>query len=262
MKTEEDKKDRIAKFISRAGVCSRRDAEKLIAAGRVSVNGDILDTPAFKVDGDDIILIDGAPLPVKAPVRLWRFHKPAGLITTSKDEKERKTIFDALPDGMPRVMTIGRLDYNTEGLLLLTNDGELARRLELPTTGWIRRYKVRAHGQVSQERLTELKKGVEVDGIKYGSIDAKVERGEKSNIWLTLALKEGKNREVRKVLEHLGLQVNRLIRLSYGPFQLGNLPIRNVEEISPKVIRSHLGKKLSEGLDMPKEKPPRRRPNK
>ena len=259
MKTVDNQKDRIAKYISRAGVCSRRDAEKLIAEGRVSLNGEILLTPAMKVDSSDEILIDGNPLPQKAPVRLWRFHKPAGVITSARDEKDRQTIFDILPPDLPRVMTIGRLDYNTEGLLLLTNDGELARRLELPTTGWVRRYKVRAHGQVAPERLKELKKGIEIDGIKYGSIDAKIERGEKSNIWLTVSLKEGKNREVRNILEHIGLKVNRLIRLSYGPFQLGSLPSRQVDEISPKVIRSHLGKKLSEGLDMPVQSQAKRR---
>lgn len=259
MTINEDKKDRIAKFISRAGVCSRRDAEKLIEAGRVSLNGTVLTTPAVKVDSNDDILIDGNPLPVKAPVRIWRFHKPAGCITSARDEKDRKTVFDLLPAHMPRVMTIGRLDYNTEGLLLLTNDGELARRLELPSTAWIRRYKVRAHGHATPEKLTALKKGITIDGMRYGSIDAKIERSEKTNIWLTVTLKEGKNREIRNVFEHIGLKVNRLIRLSYGPFQLGHLPVKSMEEVSPKVIRSHLGKKLSQGLDMPVEAQNRKR---
>ncbi len=208
---------------ARAGVCSRRDAEKLIEEGRVSVNGKKLTTPAFKVTADDTIRVDGKYVEEAERTRLWRYHKPAGLMTTHKDPAGRPTVFENLPKDLPRVISIGRLDFNSEGLLLLTNDGALARRLELPITGWIRRYRVRAHGITDQETLDTLAKGVTVDGVKYGAINVQYERKQASNVWLAVSLTEGKNREVRRVLESIGLKVNRLIRISYGPFQLGAL---------------------------------------
>src|SRR5262252_5935458 len=215
--------ERIAKLLARVGLCSRRDAERWIAAGRVSVDGRVLTTPAVTVSAANDVRVDGAPLPALDRPRLWRYHKPAGLVTTHRDEKGRPTVFDALPAELPRLISIGRLDLNSEGLLLLTNDGALARRLELPATGWLRRYKVRVHGEVEAERLAALENGVTIDGVTYGPIRASLERQQRSNAWIAMALREGKNREVRRVLEHLDLQVTRLIRLSYGPFQLGNL---------------------------------------
>ena len=230
------KGERIAKVIARAGICSRRDAERLISEGRVKLNGKVLDTPATIVTSGDDIRVNGKALPQKEPTRLFLYHKPSGLVTTARDEKGRKTVFDNLPDGLPRVVSVGRLDLNTEGLLLLTNDGELARALELPSTGWVRRYRVRAHGSVTQDRLDTLQKGVTVNGIKYGPIDAKLEKKQGTNTWLVVSLSEGKNREVRRVLESLNLTVNRLIRLSYGPFQLGKLPKGSAREVSAKVL--------------------------
>jgi 23S rRNA pseudouridine2605 synthase len=238
--------ERIAKFLARAGVCSRRDAERLIAEGRVKLNGKVLDTPAVKVTASDKVLVDGRPVAAAEPTRLWRYHKPSGLVTTHRDPAGRSTVFQHLPSGMPRVISVGRLDLTSEGLLLLTNDGDLARRLELPANGWLRRYRARAFGRVTQEELDQLKQGVTVDGVRYGSIDAKLERGGASNAWITLSLSEGKNREVRRVLDTLGLKVNRLIRVSYGPFQLGALDIGAVEEIPRKLLKEQLGK---EALD-------------
>jgi 23S rRNA pseudouridine2605 synthase len=238
--------ERIAKFLARAGVCSRRDAERLIAEGRVKLNGKILDTPAVKVTASDKVLVDGRPVAAAEPTRPWRYHKPSGLVTTHRDPAGRSTVFQHLPSGMPRVISVGRLDLTSEGLLLLTNDGDLARRLELPANGWLRRYRARAFGRVTQEELDQLKQGVTVDGVRYGSIDAKLERGGASNAWITLSLSEGKNREVRRVLDTLGLKVNRLIRVSYGPFQLGALDIGAVEEIPRKLLKEQLGK---EALD-------------
>ena len=235
--------DRIAKVLARAGVASRRDAEKMIEAGRVSVNGAVLTTPAFKVPPGAKILVDGKAIGEPERPRLWRYHKPKGLVTTHKDEKGRATVFDALPPGMPRVISIGRLDYNSEGLLMLTNDGELARRLELPASGWLRKYRVRAFGKLEQADLDRLAKGVEVDGVRYAGIDAKLDRTQGSNTWATLTLKEGKNREVRRVMEHLGVKVNRLIRISFGPFHLGQLKEGEVDEIPAKVLREQLGLK-------------------
>jgi 23S rRNA pseudouridine2605 synthase len=232
---------RIAKVLARAGLCSRRDAERWIAEGRVSVDGTILTTPAVTVGDAADIRVDGKPLPEPDRVRLWRYHKPAGLVTTHRDEKGRPTVFAALPKELPRLISIGRLDLNSEGLLLLTNDGALARRLELPATGWVRRYKVRVHGDVDPTRLALLDKGIRIDGIDYGPIRSRLERQQGSNAWLTLALQEGKNREVRRVLEHLGYPVTRLIRLAYGPFQLGHLARGAVEEVPPKVLREQLG---------------------
>src|ERR1019366_7445758 len=213
--------ERIAKVVSRAGLASRRDAEEWIVQGRVTVNGRVINSPALDVTANDVITVDGKPLPPRERTRLFMFHKPRGLMTTHADPEGRPTVFDNLPEGLPRLISIGRLDFNTEGLLLLTNDGGLARVLELPDTGWLRRYRVRAHGEVTQAQLDELKKGVEVDGVKYGPIDATLERDQGANVWLVFAIREGKNREVRNVLAHLGLEVNRLIRVSYGPFQLG-----------------------------------------
>jgi 23S rRNA pseudouridine2605 synthase len=239
-------RERIAKRLARAGLCSRREAETWIAAGRVVVNGKLLDTPAFTVGPTDQIEVDGAPLPQAERTRLWLFHKPAGLVTTARDPEGRPTVFSALPKDMPRVMSIGRLDINTEGLLLLTNDGGLARLLELPQTGWLRRYRVRAHGEISQEQLDALKDGIAVEGVLYGSMEATLDRKQGANVWITLALREGKNREVKKVLGALGLTVNRLIRLSFGPFQLGDLAEREVREIRGRMLRDQLGPRLIE----------------
>lgn len=231
------KGERIAKVMARAGLCSRREAESWIEAGRVSVNGEKLKTPACVVGPSDKIVVDGKVLPTKEPTRLFLHHKPAGLVTSNKDEKGRDTVFDKLPEGLPRLVSIGRLDLTTEGLLLMTNDGELARYLELPATGWVRRYRVRAHGRITQERLDKLKNGMTYEGVKYGPIEATLEKTQGANVWVNMALTEGKNREVRNVMEALGLQVNRLIRLSYGPFQLGKLPVGSVLEIKPKVLQ-------------------------
>ena len=233
--------ERIAKLLARVGLCSRRDAERWIAAGRVSVDGRVLTTPAVTVTAANDVRVDGEPLPAIDRPRLWRYHKPAGLVTTHRDERGRPTVFDALPKELPRVISVGRLDLNSEGLLLLTNDGALARRLELPSTGWVRRYKVRVHGEVDPDRLARLDPGLTIDGVAYGPIHASLERRQGSNAWITMGLREGKNREVRRVLEHLGLQVTRLIRLSYGPFQLGNLPRGAVDEVPKKVLAEQLG---------------------
>ena len=237
--------ERIAKVLSRAGLASRRDAEEWIVQGRVTVNGRVINSPALDVTANDVITVDGKPLPPRERTRLFMFHKPRGLMTTHADPEGRPTVFDNLPDGLPRLISIGRLDFNTEGLLLLTNDGGLARALELPDTGWLRRYRVRAHGEVTQAQLDELKKGVEVDGVKYGSIDATLERDSGANVWLVFAIREGKNREVRNVMAHLGLEVNRLIRVSYGPFQLGELAEGEVEEVKTRVLREQLGEKVA-----------------
>src|SRR6202790_1880730 len=237
--------ERIAKVVSRAGLASRRDAEQWIVQGRVTVNGRVINSPALDVTANDVITVDSKPLPPRERTRLFLFHKPRGLMTTHADPEGRPTVFDSLPEGLPRLISIGRLDFNTEGLLLLTNDGGLARVLELPDTGWLRRYRVRAHGEVTQGQLDELKKGVEVDGVKYGPIDATLERDQGANVWLVFAIREGKNREVRNVLAHLGLEVNRLIRISYGPFQLGELAEGEVEEVKTRVLREQLGDKVA-----------------
>lgn len=236
--------ERIAKIVARAGLCSRRDAEEWIVQGRVAVNGRVINSPALDITANDVVTIDGKPLPERERTRLFLYHKPRGLMTTHDDPEGRPTVFDNLPEGLPRLISIGRLDFNTEGLLLLTNDGGLARALELPDTGWLRRYRVRAHGDVTQAQLDELKKGVEVDGVKYGSIDATLERDKAANVWIVFAIREGKNREVRNVMAHLGLEVNRLIRISYGPFQLGEIEEGQVEEIKSRVLRDQLGDKI------------------
>jgi 23S rRNA pseudouridine2605 synthase len=234
---------RIAKIIARAGLCSRRDAERWIAEGRVAVDGAVLTSPAVTVGPGSDIRVDGKPLPEPGRSRLWRYHKPKGLVTTHRDEHGRPTVFAALPAGFPRLVSIGRLDLNSEGLLLLTNDGGLARRLELPATGWVRRYRVRVHGAVDPARLLPLARGITIDGVNYGPIRAVLDREQGANAWLTLSLQEGKNREVRRVLEHLGYPVTRLLRLAYGPFQLGHLARGAIEEVPQKVLRDQLGGK-------------------
>ena len=237
-----EKGERIAKLLARAGLCSRRDAERWIAEGRVAVGGTVLTSPAVNVTADDDIRVDGKLVPAAAPARLWRYHKPAGLLTTHRDDRGRPTLFEKLPKDLPRLVSVGRLDLTSEGLLLLTNDGALARELELPARGWVRRYKVRVHGVPDPERLAALERGVRVGGIAYGPIRAALERQQGSNAWLTVSLSEGKNREVRRVMEHLGLTVTRLIRLAYGPFQLGHLPRGEVDEVPRRVVAEQLGR--------------------
>ncbi|MEM7680296.1 MAG: pseudouridine synthase [Pseudomonadota bacterium] len=234
--------ERIAKRMARAGLCSRREAERWIEDGRVMVNGAILDTPATIVSAADEIVVDGKPLPKEERTRLFLYHKPPGLVTTHKDEQGRATVFEELPTGLPRVISIGRLDLNTEGLLLLTNDGELSRFLELPETGWTRKYRVRVHGRVDESRLDSLRKGITVEGIHYKSIEAKLDSTHGSNSWLSVALREGKNREIRRVMDALGLSVNRLIRTDYGPFALGKLPVGAVKEIEEPVLKQQVAK--------------------
>ncbi len=236
--------ERIAKIMARAGLCSRRDAERWIAAGRVKVNDKIISSPALNVSASDKIEVDKKLLPDRQPTKLWRYHKPAGLVVSHNDEKGRASVFENLPSDMERVVSIGRLDINTEGLLLLTNDGELARKLELPATGWLRRYRVRVFGAVDEAALAKLKKGIVIDGTHYGAIEAILDRQQGKNNWLTIGLREGKNREIKVICEHMGLKVNRLIRLSFGPFQLGDLNPGKVEEVSGKVLAEQtVGKK-------------------
>lgn len=249
--TSELKEDgeRIAKALARAGVCSRRDAEKLIEEGRVSVNGKVLDTPATKVTAADRIMVDGKPVRGAERSRLWRYYKPRGLVTTHKDEKDRPTVFEHLPANLPRVISVGRLDFNSEGLLLLTNDGTLARKLELPSNGWIRRYRVRVFGKLEQADLDRLKKGVTIEGVSYGPVEAALDRQQGGNAWATIALKEGKNREVRRLMEFIGVKVNRLIRVSFGPFHLGLLKEGGVDEVPYKALKEQLGQAGTEAKD-------------
>ncbi|WP_370235801.1 pseudouridine synthase [Brevundimonas sp.] len=248
-KPEPKRTERIAKALARAGIASRREVERLIGLGQVAVNGKILDTPATLVTRDDVITVKGKPVGAAEATRVWRYHKPAGLVTSHMDPAGRPTVFDALPSGLPRVISVGRLDLNTEGLLLLTNDGELSRALELPTSALVRQYRARARGRITQEKLDTLKNGTTVDGIHYGPIEATIDKAKETasedgrgpaNLWLSVSITEGKNREVRKVLESVGLTVNRLIRLAYGPFKLGTLPVGSVEEVGPRVIREML----------------------
>jgi 23S rRNA pseudouridine2605 synthase len=238
----------VAKLLARAGVASRREVERLIEAGRVALNGLILTTPAVKIEPGDIITVDGEVVGEPEPARLFRYHKPAGLMTSNNDPQGRPTVFEALPPGLPRLISVGRLDFNTEGLLLLTNDGELARALELPSTALVRRYRARAHGRITQDRLDRLKTGVTIEGVRYGPVEANIDKAKEgpsgANLWITVTLTEGKNREVRKVLESVGLKVNRLIRLSYGPFALSTLPEGEVEEVGPRVIREQLAEHI------------------
>ena len=252
--------DRVAKVIARSGLGSRRDVETWIEQGRVAVNGEVLESAARNVTAGDKVTVDGAPLPRRERTRLWLYHKPRGLVTTEKDPEGRPTVFENLPAGLPRVLSVGRLDINTEGLLLLTNDGGLARQLELPKTGWLRRYRVRAHGETDQAVLDQLASGVTVDGIEYGPIEARLDKEQGENAWLTLGLREGKNREVKNVLGSIGLEVNRLIRVSYGPFQLGDLAEGTVEEVKTRVLAEQLGTDLAEEAECDFEAPIFERP--
>ena len=236
--------ERLAKFMARSGLCSRRDAEEYIRQGRVTVNGEIISTPAFNVQGDEKILFDGEKLPQKDKTRLWLYYKPTGLVTTHKDKEGRPTVFDNLPPGLPRVISVGRLDLNSEGLLLLTNNGELSRELEMPKNAWSRRYRVRVHGRVEPKKLESLQQGVTVDGVAYGKVTVTIDGQNGSNTWLSVALNEGKNREIRKLMKFVGLEVARLIRVSYGPFQLGSLKKGEVREVPQKVLKEQLGNRF------------------
>lgn len=237
--------ERLAKFIARSGVSSRRGAEELIIRKRITVNGEIVDSPAFNVDGSEDIRLDGEKLPQREVTRLWLYYKPTGLITTHKDTSGRPTVFENLPAGMPRVISVGRLDLNSEGLLLLTNNGEFSRLLELPQNGWSRRYKVKVHGRVLPDKLRALEKGVTIDGVSYGPLKIVVGESQGTNSWLTVTLQEGKNREIRRLMQYIGLEVARLIRLSYGPFQLGGLKKGEVKEVPHKVLKEQIGERFA-----------------
>lgn len=259
-----DPEDRIAKFLSRAGVASRREAERMITNGRVRLNGKVLETPAVKVGPRDRVEVDGALVELPGAPRLWRYHKPLGLVTTARDEKGRETVFDALPEDMPRVMSVGRLDLNSEGLLLLTTDGGIKRRLELPTTGWLRKYRVRVKGSPQDNDLEPLRKGLVIEGERFQPFDVRLDRQQGANAWLTVGLREGKNREIRRAMDAIGLTVNRLIRISYGPFRLGELKPGDVEEVKGKVLCEQLGlEKPTDKTSVKKRRkaPPRRSRN-
>ena len=269
MSTDTPEGDRIAKVLSRAGIASRREAERMIEAGRVAVNGKTIASPALNVTAKDRITVDGKEVGAPERPRLWLYHKPTGLVTTTADEKGRETVFDKLPEGMPRVMSVGRLDLNSEGLLLLTNDGGIKRKLELPSTGWLRKYRVRVKGAPKDEDLAPLRKGVTIEGERFQPMDVTLDRQQGANAWLTVGLREGKNREIRRAMGEIGLDVNRLIRVSYGPFRLNDLKPGEVEEIKPKVLRDQLGLELPEGhaqakakTARPGAKPPRKVPTK
>ena len=260
MTTENSQKERLAKRMARAGLCSRREAERWIEAGRVSVNGKKLETAAFTVDQNDKITVDGNDIPALERPRLWRYHKPPGLVTSHRDEKGRETVFDKLPEELPRVISVGRLDLNSEGLLLLTNDGELARKLELPATGWKRKYRVRVHGHPKEADIQKLAKGLTIEGVRYDAIECTVDSSKGANSWLTISLREGKNREIRKVMEYFGYTVSRLIRISYGPMSLGDLRAGAVEEVKSKILRDQMGvAKFEEDEEPPQkgQRPPR-----
>lgn len=252
-KPDDSKPQRIAKIMARAGLCSRREAERWIEAGRVTVDGETLTSPAIAVGPDAKITVDGKPLREAEKTRLWRYHKPVGVVTSAQDMRGRKTVLEDLPPGLPRVLYVGRLDLTSEGLLLLTNDGELKRKLEHPDTGWARRYRVRVHGRVMEEALVKLAKGMTVDGVRYGPIQATLDTARGANSWLTMTLREGKNREIRKVCEALGWTVNRLIRVSYGPFQLGNLKRSEIEEVPARVLADQTGENVRSKRLRPKE---------
>ncbi|SCY87751.1 pseudouridine synthase [Microvirga guangxiensis] len=254
---QEPTEERIAKVIARAGVASRRDVEAMIAEGRVTLNGKVLESPAINVTAADSIAVDGEPLPTKERTRLWLYHKPRGLVTTARDPEGRPTVFENLPEDLPRVVAVGRLDINTEGLLLLTNDGGLARVIAHPDTGWLRRYKVRAHGDITQADLDGLRNGITIDGIEYGPVEARLDRVQGDNVWITMGLREGKNREIKRILEHLGMQVNRLIRMSFGPFQLGDLEQGLAEEVKTKILKDQLGAALASEAGVDFESPVR-----
>ena len=255
------KPERIAKVLARHGVASRREAEKIIEDGRVAVNGKTLDSPALNVTTTDKITLDGAPLGEREPPRIWLYHKPVGLVTTTKDEKGRDTVFDNLPPDLPRVLSVGRLDITSEGLLLLTNDGEIKRRLELPSTGWLRKYRVRVHGNPEDSDFEPLRKGLTVDGEKFAAMTVSLDRHQGRNAWVTVGLREGKNREIRRAMEAIGLTVNRLIRVSYGPFRLGELKSGSVEEVRQKTVRDQLGlDPVDDGSTGGKSPKPRQKP--
>ncbi len=253
----ESQGERIAKIIARAGVCSRRDAEKLIAEGRVALDGNTVAAPGTRVGANQVVSVDGKPLREPERTRLWRYHKPEGLVTTHRDPQGRPTVFQALPPSLPRVVSVGRLDINSEGLLLLTNDGAFARELELPAAGWTRQYRVRLFGKVSQKDLEELAQGISIAGVKYGPVIADLERSKGMYSWARVELKEGKNREVKRLMEHLGLKVARLIRIRFGPFQLGHLAPGAVEEIPAKVWKGELGSQET-GYRVPSSSSPRK----
>ena len=238
---------RIAKVIAASGSASRREAEKMVMAGRVKVNGQVLSTPAFNVSETDVILLDGAPIPAKEPPRLWRYYKPVGVVSSTRDDRGRPTVFDNLPSDLPRVVSVGRLDLNSEGLLLLTNNGELKRWLELPSTGWLRKYRVRAKGYQTEEGLKRLRQGIVVDGETFGSIEATFDRQTGANAWFTVGIREGRNREIRRAFEVIGLRVNRLIRVSYGQFRLDGLTPGKVEEVPKRILRESIGKSFPMG---------------
>lgn len=240
MTDSKTKGERIAKVIARSGVCSRRDAERLIDERRVTLNGVVLESPAINVLPKDVVLVNGKPIATVKAARLWRYHKSAGLVVTNKDPQGRPTIFDHLPKNMPRVISVGRLDMDTDGLLLLTNDGALARKLELPSTGWVRTYRALVHGKPDEKKLAQLKNGIEIDGVRYGPINAKIDLIQIRDAWLSFSLTEGKNREIRRVCQHLRLHITKLIRTSYGPFELDDLARGKAEEVPAKVLAKHL----------------------
>ena len=249
--------ERIAKVLSRRGIASRREAERLIETGEVRVNGKVITSPALNVTANDRIVVSGRPLPEEEPVRLWLYYKPEGLVTSASDEKGRDTVFDHLPEDMPRVMSVGRLDLNSEGLLLLTNDGELKRKLELPSTGWLRKYRVRVNGTADDLHLQKLREGITIDGEKFKPMQVTIDRQQGANAWLTVGLREGKNREIRRAMNEIGLYVNRLIRVSYGPFRLGELRPGEVEEVKARVLRDQLGDVSPETSDAVPARPAR-----